>query len=129
MARYVASRFASVIAKYPKANVVGIGYYKTCPSRHLCIGSASSSEGQINNELIERMQTKIQNALQAQSVQVADMQGDGRHVEILVVAESFEGLNAVNRQRMVYKAIWEELQDTVHAVDAMVTRTPKEAGL
>ena len=30
------------------------------------------------------------------------------------------------RQRMVYKAIWLELQDTVHAVDAMVTKTPAE---
>lgn len=27
------------------------------------------------------------------------------------------------------QAIWEELQDTVHAVDAMVTRTPEEAGV
>lgn len=31
------------------------------------------------------------------------------------------------RQRMVYKAIWLELQDTVHAVDAMTTKTPAEA--
>ncbi len=27
---------------------------------------------------------------------------------------------------MVYKAIWLELQDTVHAVDAMITKTPAE---
>lgn len=27
------------------------------------------------------------------------------------------------------QAIWEELAETVHAVDAMVTRTPEEAGL
>jgi hypothetical protein len=27
------------------------------------------------------------------------------------------------------QAIWEELQDAVHAVDAMVTRTPGEAGM
>lgn len=32
------------------------------------------------------------------------------------------------RQRMVYKAIWLELQETVHAVDAMTTKTPAEAG-
>ena len=30
---------------------------------------------------------------------------------------------------MVYKAIWLELQDTVHAVDSMQTKTPEEAGL
>lgn len=28
---------------------------------------------------------------------------------------------------MVYKAIWEELQSTVHAVDQMTTKTPAEA--
>lgn len=44
-----------------------------------------------------------------------------------VVSSAFEGQSAVNRQRMVYKAIWEELQSTVHAVDQMTTKTPKEA--
>lgn len=44
-----------------------------------------------------------------------------------VVSSEFEGKSAVNRQRMVYKAIWEELQSTVHAVDHMTTRTPSEA--
>jgi acid stress-induced BolA-like protein IbaG/YrbA len=77
-----------------------------------------------------------------------------------VVAAAFEGKSAVDRQRMVYKAIWMELQaratrfarrslacahlptwlrplaadglaltqEAVHAVDAMTTRTPAEAG-
>ena len=44
-----------------------------------------------------------------------------------VVSSAFDGQSAVNRQRMVYKVIWEELQTTVHAVDQMVTRTPTEA--
>ena len=64
---------------------------------------AISSDGQITSELIQRMQSKIQEALQAQRVEVADVAGDGRHVEIVVVAKEFEGKNAVNRQRMVYK--------------------------
>ncbi|KAM7504979.1 hypothetical protein LguiB_003883 [Lonicera macranthoides] len=53
-----------------------------------------------------------------------------RHVQnafIDVISSAFEGQSAVNRQRMVYKAIWEELQNTVHAVDQMTTRTPSEA--
>ena len=65
---------------------------------------------------MESMRAKIQTALDAQSVSVSDVQGDGRHVEIVVVSNQFEGQNSVNRQRMVYKAIWEELQDVVHAV-------------
>ena len=75
------------------------------------------------------MKSKIADALKADRVEVADMQGDGRHVEIVVISKEFEGQNAVNRQRMVYKAIWEELSNTVHAVDAMVTQTPEEAGM
>jgi stress-induced morphogen len=63
----------------------------------------SSDGGQITSELVQRMQTKIQEALQAQRVEVADVAGDGRHVEIVVVAKEFEGKSAVNRQRMVYK--------------------------
>ena len=38
-----------------------------------------------------------------------DLQGDGRHVTIDVVSAVFEGKSAVDRQRMVYKAIWQEL--------------------
>lgn len=48
-------------------------------------------------------------------------------LSIDVVSKAFEGKSAVNRQRMVYKAIWEELQSTVHAVDQMTTKTPAEA--
>jgi len=62
-----------------------------------------------------------------------------------VVSAAFEGKSSVDRQRMVYKAIWQELQarhrygraafctshmsqETVHAVDSMTTKTPQEAG-
>ena len=43
-----------------------------------------------------------------------------------VVSPLFEGKRAVQRQQMVYKAIWEELQGPVHAVDAMICKTPDE---
>ncbi|XP_024524232.1 uncharacterized protein LOC9655236 [Selaginella moellendorffii] len=69
----------------------------------------------------------IQEQLNAQEVTVKDAYGDGRHVSIEVVAEVFEGQSQVNRQRMVYKAIWEELQNAVHAVDQLKTKTPAEA--
>jgi acid stress-induced BolA-like protein IbaG/YrbA len=65
--------------------------------------------------------------LEADSVVVRDAYGDGRHVSIVVIAKAFEGQSAVKRQRMVYKAIWEELQSVVHAVDNMSTLTPDEA--
>ncbi|PSC76578.1 chloroplastic mitochondrial [Micractinium conductrix] len=99
------------------------------PAQLLVVRASSSMDNNISSGLMESMRGKIQAALDAQMVTVEDMQGDGRHVEIVVVSKEFEGKSAVNRQRMVYKAIWEELQETVHAVDAMVTRTPEEAGM
>ncbi|KAL2628602.1 hypothetical protein R1flu_013288 [Riccia fluitans] len=83
--------------------------------------------GSVDSPLMSSMQAKIKEQLDAEKVTVKDAYGDGRHVSIDVVAAVFEGKSAVNRQRMVYKAIWEELQETVHAVDQLRTFTPAEA--
>ncbi|EOY10293.1 hypothetical protein QUC31_010082 [Theobroma cacao] len=83
--------------------------------------------GSIDSPLMQSMEKKIKEHLNAESVIVKDASGDGRHVCIDVVSSAFEGQSIVNRQRMVYKAIWEELQSTVHAVDQMTTKTPSEA--
>ncbi|KAJ4908109.1 hypothetical protein Rs2_11767 [Raphanus sativus] len=92
--------------------------------------SARSSQvndaGSVDQTLMQSMELKIKEQLNAESVSVKDMSGDGRHVCINVVSAAFEGQSAVNRQRMVYKAIWEELQNVVHAVDQMTTKTPSE---
>ncbi|KAF5842025.1 bola-like protein [Dunaliella salina] len=85
--------------------------------------------GQIAAELVAAMQTKIKADLETEHVRIADAYGDGRHVSIEVVSPLFEGQNAVKRQRMVYKAIWLELQEAVHAVDSMTTKTPAEVGM
>lgn len=90
-------------------------------------GDYGAPDGQVNAALMESMTAKISAALDTDRVTVADASGDGRHVEIDVVSSLFEGKKAVDRQRMVYKAIWEELSETVHAVDAMVCRSPAEA--
>lgn len=82
--------------------------------------------GSIDSSMMQSMEKKIKEELNAESVTVTDAYGDGRHVSIYVVASTFEGQSAVSRQRAVYKAIWEELQSTVHAVDQMVTKTPAE---
>jgi acid stress-induced BolA-like protein IbaG/YrbA len=47
---------------------------------------------------------------------------------IKVVAKAFEEKNAVTRQRLVYKCIWEEMStDQVHAVRGMEAMTPAES--
>ncbi|PIA33798.1 hypothetical protein AQUCO_04000097v1 [Aquilegia coerulea] len=86
-----------------------------------------NDSGSIDSPLMQSMQNKIKEQLNADVVVVKDAYGDGRHVSIDVISSAFEGQSAVNRQRMVYKAIWEELQSTVHAVDQMTTKTPDEA--
>lgn len=92
-------------------------------------GTPVTEEGgnNITAELIATMQQQICEALETDRVTVQDIYGDGRHVSIDVVSSAFEGKNLVARQRMVYKAIWLQLQDVVHAVDAMSTKTPAEA--
>ena len=79
--------------------------------------------------IVSICQDKIQQALEADSVEVTGAYDDpnGSHISIQVVSSKFEGKRAVQRQQMVYKAIWEELQGPVHAVDAMVCKTPDEA--
>ncbi len=51
---------------------------------------------------------------------------NGSHVSIYVVSDIFQDLNMVKRHRIVYKAIWEELQGPIHAVDNIVAKTPAE---
>ncbi|XP_055827860.1 protein BOLA4, chloroplastic/mitochondrial [Solanum dulcamara] len=89
--------------------------------------TSDTGSGSIDSPLMQSMEKKIKEQLNADIVVVKDAYGDGRHVSIDVIASAFEGQSAVNRQRMVYKAIWEELQNTVHAVDQMTTKTPTEA--
>lgn len=81
----------------------------------------------MTSELMTTITSKISAALETDRVNVVDINGDGRHISIDVVSPVFEGKNLVQRQRLVYKAIWLELQDAVHAVDAMSTKTPAEA--
>jgi len=89
---------------------------------------ASGGEGNnITQDLVNAMRGKISDGLEADSVEVRDESGNARHVSIKVVSKMFEGKSSVNRQRMVYKCIWMELQDQVHAVNEMVTLTPDEA--
>lgn len=89
---------------------------------------ATGGEGNnITSALVEQMRVKIREGLEADAVDVNDESGNARHVSIRVVSKMFEGKSSVNRQRMVYKCIWMELQDQVHAVNEMITQTPEEA--
>lgn len=71
---------------------------------------------------------KIVAALETEDVKVIGAYDDpnGSHISIEVTSELFEGKRLVQRQQLVYKALWEELKGAVHAVDSMVCKTPAE---
>ncbi len=52
--------------------------------------------------------------------------GGETHFNVRIVAELFDGLSRVERQRRVYAALAEELRGTVHAL-SLTTLTPAEA--
>ncbi|KAL5547063.1 hypothetical protein UlMin_006750 [Ulmus minor] len=91
--------------QHKKKNVkLELGARKTFTSH-----SHVNDAGSIDSPLMTSMENKIKEQLNAHSVIVMDAYGDGRHVSIDVVSLEFEGKSAVNKQRMVYKAILEEL--------------------
>ncbi len=55
----------------------------------------------------------------------ANREGES-HFKVLVVAQAFEGQNRVQRQRMVFDAIAEEMKSHIHALE-LKTLTPDEA--
>ncbi len=49
------------------------------------------------------------------------------HFRVTVVSAKFEGMNRLERQRLVYRLLSEEMQSDIHAL-AMTCKTPEEAG-
>jgi len=49
----------------------------------------------------------------------------GGHFRVIIVAEAFEGLSPVARQRKVYEALAEEMKSAIHAL-SMTCLTPSE---
>lgn len=83
--------------------------------------------------LIEK---KISAALDVQQIEVIDeshqheghsgwKEGGETHFRVLVVSSAFEGKNQVQRQRLVYEVLKEEMKNAIHAL-ALKTVTPAE---
>jgi len=87
----------------------------------------SSSFG-MQDSVVSTCKDKICAALETDQVKVTGAHDDpnGSHISIEVVSTMFEGKRLMQRQQMVYKAIWDEMQGPVHAVDSMVCKAPSE---
>merc|ERR1740139_1585997 len=88
--------------------------------------SSSTEEGE--RSIVDTCRDKIIKGLETDDVIVKGAFDDpnGSHISIEVVSELFQGKRAMQRQQLVYKAIWEEMQGPVHAVDAIICKTPEE---
>lgn len=86
----------------------------------------------------ETIRAKLTEALAPQALDIADESarhrghagwrpGGETHFRVSVVAAAFEGKSRVERQRMIYGILAEELAEQVHAL-ALETRTPAVAG-
>ncbi|MCK9467911.1 MAG: BolA/IbaG family iron-sulfur metabolism protein [Porticoccaceae bacterium] len=71
----------------------------------------------------EDIKTLLATAFPDANIQV---EGDGRHFNLVVVSSQFEGLRTIKRQQMVYAALNAEIASgALHAVN-MRTLTPAE---
>ena len=66
---------------------------------------------------------RIEAALPGAEVRVASE--DGVHFSALVVAQQFEGLRAIARHQLVYRALGEAMGGAIHAL-SLDTPTPAE---
>lgn len=81
------------------------------------------------------IEEKLRDTLAAAHVEVVDesalhaghagARGGGGHFRALVVSERFEGKSRLERQRLVYTALAEEMGGHIHAL-SMTTLTPGE---
>jgi BolA protein len=89
--------------------------------------------------IAERIRTKLTEGLSPVRLEVEDQSHrhvghaghDGlgeSHFAVTVVSEAFAGLSRVERQRLVYRLLSEEMAERIHAL-AIAARTPEEAGL
>jgi len=89
-------------------------------------------------ERVDWIEKKLREGLDAQRVEVVDeghlhaghagaKSGRG-HFRALIVANRFDGLSRVARQRLVFEVLAAEMQSEIHAL-AMRTLTPAEAEL
>lgn len=86
--------------------------------------------------MAERIERKLREALEPACLEIVDdshrheghagwAPGGETHFRVTVVSEAFAGKGRVERQRMVYALLAEELAERVHALQ-LVTRTPRE---
>jgi BolA protein len=90
-------------------------------------------------QIAERIRAKLTEGLTPVRLDIEDQSHrhvghaghDGRgesHFAVTVVSPAFAGLSRVDRQRLVYRLLADEMAERIHAL-AIAAKTPEEAGL
>lgn len=74
----------------------------------------------------EEIEAKIQSAIPDARVELKDLTGTEDHWEAVIVSEAFAGKSPVQRHRMVFDALAEEMKGPIHAL-TLKTFTPDQA--
>lgn len=72
----------------------------------------------------EQIAAKIRAALPDAEVELTDLTGTEDHWSARVVSASFRGKSPIQRHRMVFDALAEEMRGPIHALQ-LETRTPE----
>jgi stress-induced morphogen len=74
----------------------------------------------------EDIETKILAALPDARVELRDLTGTEDHWEAVIVSASFAGKSLIERHRMIFSALAEEMKGPIHAL-TLKTYTPDQA--
>jgi len=74
----------------------------------------------------EAIVAKIQAAIPDAQVELTDLTGTADHWEATIVSTAFDGKSLIERHRMVFDALAEEMKGPIHAL-TLKTYTPDQA--
>lgn len=74
-------------------------------------------------QLVAEITSAIQQSLPGADVHVSDPRRDGKHLEVLVVSEKFEGLRLLQQHRLVMEPLSDFFGERLHACQ-IKTLTP-----
>lgn len=76
----------------------------------------------------EDIEAKIVAALPDAQVELKDLTGTADHWEALIVSSAFEGKSLIERHRLVFAALEEEMKGPIHALTLKVLTPDQAAG-
>ena len=88
-----------------------------------------------NNDRVACIEARLRQQLAPESLDIVDesaqhaghdgARSGGGHFDVTIVSNRFEGLNAIQRHRLVYEALGELMKTDIHALSVRAL-TPKE---